>query len=405
MEGVYRGHASSGPIGDRSGKVKTAEMSVFPGRAALQQRVLPAYRVSFFDALASASQGGLSVFAGQAPARENISTTDRLQAARYVPARNRHIFTINSPLYQCWQGGFLEWLQDWQPDVLVVEANPRYPITRKAIGWMHAHSRPVIGWGLGAPSLEGGSSLAGLLSSLRQQQRLSLINSLDGLIAYSQRGAHEYRQLGFPQEMIFVAPNAVTPRPTSPPPARPADFESAPVILFVGRLQARKRVDILLRACAALPIQLQPRLLVVGDGPARQEFQDLAQEIYPHAEFPGALHGSDLEPYFNRADLFVLPGTGGLAVQQAMAHGLPVIVAQGDGTQDDLVRAENGWTIPPDDLDALTASLRIALSNPAVLRRMGADSYRIVSEEINLESMVAVFIRAMNYVVANFVAR
>lgn len=381
------------------------EITVFPGRAALQQRVLPAYRAPFFDTLASACQGGLSVFAGQAPVAENISTTDRLHVARYVKARNRHIFTINSPLYQCWQGGFLDWLQDWQPDVLVVEANPRYPVTRSAIRWMHARNRPVIGWGLGAPPLAAGISLPGLLSTWRQQQRLALIKSLDGLIAYSQRGAEEYHLLGFPRERIFVAPNAVTPRPTLPPPERASGFDGAPVILFVGRLQARKRVDNLLRACAALPSQLQPRLLVVGDGPARQHFQELAQEIYPRAEFPGALHGPDLEPYFNQADLFVLPGTGGLAVQQAMAHGLPVIVAQGDGTQDDLVGAENGWTVPPDDLDDLTASLQAALSKPEALRQKGVQSYRIVSEEINLEAMVAVFVQAMNLVVKQVPAR
>ena len=79
----------------------------------------------------------------------------------------------------------------------------------------------------------------------------------------------------------------------------------------------------------------------------------LAKQIYPSAEFIGAKHGDELKPYFAEADLFVLPGTGGLAVQEAMSHGLPVIVAKGDGTQDDLVRAENGWQIPPGDYGAL----------------------------------------------------
>lgn len=387
------------------GNLADIEKIGFPGRAALQQRVLPAYRAIFFDALASACQGGLSVFAGQVPTAENISTTDHLQVAHFVPARNHHFMSINSPFYQCWQDGFLDWLQEWQPDVLVVEANARYPTTHRAIRWMHVHHRPVIGWGLGAPPLEQGSFISQWLARLRRRQRLVLIRSLDGLIAYSRRGAEEYHQLGFPRERIFIASNAVTPRPTNLPPERPPEFQGPPVILFVGRLQERKRVDILLRACAALPSQLQPRLLVVGDGPARQQFQDLAQQIYPQAEFLGALHGSELEPYFNQADLFVLPGTGGLAVQQAMAHALPVIVAQGDGTQDDLVRPENGWTIPPDDPDALTASLQVALADPALLRKMGASSYRIVSEEINIEAMVAVFVRAMESAMTGYRAR
>ena len=112
----------------------------------------------------------------------------------------------------------------------------------------------------------------------------------------------------------------------------------------------------------------------------------------------GAKHGAELAPFFQAADLFVLPGTGGLAVQQAMSYGLPVLVAQGDGTQADLVRPANGWQIPPGDDAALAATLRAALSEPARLRAMGAESYRIVSEEINLEKMVSVFVSALNSV-------
>jgi glycosyltransferase involved in cell wall biosynthesis len=165
--------------------------------------------------------------------------------------------------------------------------------------------------------------------------------------------------------------------------------------LFVGRLQARKRVDLLLHACAALPEAAQPKLWIVGDGPALAELKALANRVYPQAEFLGAWHGAELEPFFS-ADLFVLPGTGGLAVQQAMAHGLPVIVAEGDGTQGDLVRPANGWLIPPDDLNALTNALHEALSDVSRLPIMGVESFRIVSQEVNLERMVDVFVSAVN---------
>jgi glycosyltransferase involved in cell wall biosynthesis len=121
-------------------------------------------------------------------------------------------------------------------------------------------------------------------------------------------------------------------------------------------------------------------------------------QVYPRAKFEGAKHGPELSPYFTAADLFVLPGTGGLAVQEAMSYGLPVIVAQGDGTQDALVQSTNGWLIPPDDKTGLRAALQEALQNPAQLRQMGIESYRIVSEEINLETMVQKFIIALNEV-------
>jgi glycosyltransferase involved in cell wall biosynthesis len=165
-------------------------------------------------------------------------------------------------------------------------------------------------------------------------------------------------------------------------------------ILFVGRLQARKRVDYLLKACAQLDSNL--RLVIVGDGPEREKLESLAKEVYPNAEFRGARHGAELKPYFTEADLFVLPGTGGLAIQEAMSYGLPVIVAQGDGTQDDLVRKESGWQTPPGDFDALVSTMKNALSDVARLRRMGEESYRIVKEEINIEKMVEAFVTALN---------
>jgi glycosyltransferase involved in cell wall biosynthesis len=165
----------------------------------------------------------------------------------------------------------------------------------------------------------------------------------------------------------------------------------------VGRLQARKRIDSLLRACAEMP-EPKPRLVIVGDGPERGALEQAARQVYPSAQFAGAKHGDELKPYFMEADLFVLPGTGGLAVQEAMGHGLPVIVAKGDGTQDDLVRPENGWQVPPGDYAALVATMREALSDVVRLREMGNESFRIVSQEINLERMVEAFVRALSSV-------
>ncbi len=127
----------------------------FPGRLALQQRVLPAYRAPLFEALALRCAGGLSVFAGQPQPDEQIASADRLESAQLVTAHNRHLLTVSSPFYQCWQPGILAWLERWQPQALIVEANPRYRSTPDAVRWMHARGLPVLGWGLGAPPLHG----------------------------------------------------------------------------------------------------------------------------------------------------------------------------------------------------------------------------------------------------------
>lgn len=347
----------------------------FDGKLGVQQRVLPSYRVPFFDLLASRCAEGMSLFAGQARPVEMIAggTT---QVARHIEARNLHLF--GGAFYLCHQTNFTQWLADWNPDALIVEANPRYLATPAAARWMHARGRKVIGWGLGAPKPN------------RFWKRF--VGQFDAMLAYSQRGADEYAALGFPREKIFVAHNSVSPAPTFD--VQRSTSNVTPTLLFVGRLQVRKRIDSLLRACAELGTN--PRLLIVGDGPERAALESLAKEIYPAAEFIGAKHGAELKPYFQQADLFVLPGTGGLAVQEAMSYGLPVIVAKGDGTQDDLVREGNGWQIEPENYEALVSTMKNALSDIARLRRMGAESFRIVSEEINIQKMAEAFMRALN---------
>jgi len=375
---------------------------IFPGRVGIIQRVLPAYRAGFFNALANACSAGVSVFAGQSRADESIGMINQLKNAEFMHARNWEIFHPHAAPYLLWQGGLYKWLDTWNPDVLIVEANARYLSVRAALRWMHKRNRPVVGWGLGVRELSAPGREEGVFRKLQDWLWRSFILSFDSVIAYSQKGARQYQQVGLPVEKIFVAPNAVASRPGFPPPGRPPQFEGRPRVLFVGRLQKRKRIDNLLWACARLPENLQPDIWVVGDGPARSELQSLAAEIYPEAQFLGELRGAALELYFARADLFVLPGTGGLAVQEAMSFGLPVIVAEGDGTQGEMVRTRgdrgpgNGWIVSPNNDSALEQALRVALSDVESLRKMGAESYRIVAEEYNLENMVQVFVKALS---------
>jgi len=362
-----------------------------PARLGLQQRVLAGYRMPFFDALAAACPEGLGIFAGTPRPDEAVDSQGALQVAKYFPAHNLHL--LGGRYYVCWQSGLLHWLEVWQPDVLIAEANPRYLHTPDALRWMHVRRRPVIGWGLGA------ATRPGFLNTVAGPLRAGFLADFDALITYSRQGAGEYARAGFPAERIIVAPNAVAPRPQFPPPQRLDQYqEGQPVVLFVGRLQTRKRVDFLLRACAALQSRCPLQLWIVGDGPARLELENLAEKIYPQAHFFGARFGTELEPLFSAADLFVMPGTGGLAVQQAMSFALPVIVAEADGTQADLVRPENGWNLPPGNLEALISTLGQALENVPRLRQMGLASYRIVADEINLENMLKAFEQAVQLV-------
>jgi glycosyltransferase involved in cell wall biosynthesis len=356
----------------------------------LQQRVLAGYRLPFFELLADQFEGGFNIFSGEARPEEMIEASLEPKKGEMTHAYNLHFF--GGRFYFCWQMGIVQWLQSCVPDVLILEANPRYLSQSNAIRWMHQQNHPVVGWGLGAPPI------LGVMAPLQKKWRKDFISQFDAIITYSQAGAASYRAAGIPTQRIFVAANAVTHRPKYNLVDRPEVFkDNKAVVLFVGRLQARKRVDYLLRACATLPVDGQPRLIVVGDGPEFEPLKLLAKEVYPQTEFLGAIFGEALAPVFRAADLFVLPGTGGLALQEAMSFGLPVIAAEADGTQADLVSTKNGWRLPPGDQESLNRVLADALSDIGRLRRMGKESYRIVAEDINLEKMVDVFLQAVQF--------
>ena len=350
----------------------------------LMQRVCAGYRVPLFDLLGETLPGGLSLYAGDPRPDEMIDQTRIPQHADFWKAQNRHLFS--GRFYLCDQRDVPDWLRQTDPEVLIMEANMRYLRSADAAHWMHGKKRPVIGWGLGTGSTGG----------LLLKRHLALF---DAMITYSSAGKQSYVQAGFPAERIFIACNAAAPRPDRPMPERPADhFEGRPVVLYVGRLQKRKRLDLLMHACAMQPEERRPELWIVGDGPIRSELEETAWEIYPETVFFGALYGDELTARFDRADLFCLPGTGGLALQQAMASALPLVAAEADGTQNDLVRPSNGIRVAPGSLKELSAAVRTLLEDPVKLRRMGAESFRIVSEEINLEAMAAVFARAVDFV-------
>lgn len=357
-------------------------------RVAIQQRVLPAYRVTFFDLLAKEFEHGLDLLAGQPADNESLGRRGVPEAARLREAGNIHIG--RGRLYACFQKNLLIWLEAVQPDVLIVEANPRNLSTSSAITWMHKRDRCVIGWGLGAQP-----RASAWLTTLRRR----LLLSADALITYSRLGAEQYAAQGYNRERIFLAPNAAAMRPAGEPPHREDTFLHGKAgLLYVGRLQKRKKLDVLLHACAMLPEKQQPSLTITGDGPASAELRQLAEKVYPAARFTGELYGEDLAREFRGADLFALPGTGGLAVQQAMTYALPVVVGEADGTQSNLVRPLNGWQLQSGDAEELARVLMDALSDAARLRRMGNESFRIVREEVNLEEMVRGFTEAIQAV-------
>jgi glycosyltransferase involved in cell wall biosynthesis len=366
-------------------------MSPIPIRIGLEQRLFPAYRKPFFEMVAKDCPEGFNLFAGKSLEKEGIIHAVELTQGKWVKADTQYFVVGKQIIYR--QRNLMDWLKVWQPKVLIVEANPRHLGLSEAMEWMHGQGGKVIGWGLGVGSSQG------IIAKISNPRRLKMVRGFDAIISYSQRGKQDFMADGIDGERVFVAPNAVVPRPESKPQKRHTnDRNYQAQVLFVGRLLPRKRVDVLIQASARLSPGIQPELIIVGDGPERNVLEKQARNEYRNTRFTGDLRGNALEEAYRQSDLFVLPGTGGLAVQQAMSHGLPVITGVGDGTQLDLVRPENGWQLKTDGVEELAQVMENALKDVKKLRKMGEASFDIVKKEVNLNAMLNVFEIAIQYV-------
>jgi glycosyltransferase involved in cell wall biosynthesis/O-antigen/teichoic acid export membrane protein len=239
-----------------------------------------------------------------------------------------------------------------------------------------------------------------------------VLRAADAVATYSGVAAEVVRAAGVPEDRIFVAYNSLDTAHL-----REAEREwntegkletfrkderlgTRPTILFVGRLIREKRVRDLLRAVKRLSATEDFELLIVGDGPDRRTCERLAQrlELKRHVRFLGEIRDEvALCPYFLSARALVLPGPGGLAINQAFTYGLPVIVGRGDGTEQDLiVDGENGFVLPNGSAEAIADGMaRILALTESEHRSFSRAARERVDRVANVDTMVTGLIDAV----------
>jgi glycosyltransferase involved in cell wall biosynthesis len=160
----------------------------------------------------------------------------------------------------------------------------------------------------------------------------------------------------------------------------------APVVLFVGKLIAKKRPVTLLHAFAQVRQRHEAQLLYVGDGALRRELEKFVQDqLIPDVHFAGFVNQSELPRAYALADLLVLPSafheTWGLVVNEAMNFGLPVVLSQKVGCAPDLVaEGRNGFVFKVDDREGLADALQRLISDAQLRARFGAHSADLIQE-------------------------
>ena len=161
--------------------------------------------------------------------------------------------------------------------------------------------------------------------------------------------------------------------------AVPLPLPPAPTVLFVGRLEPRKGVRVLLQALPALIARVPDvRVLVVGDGDGRGEIERLPAPLRAHVQALGAVSDGDLLRCYASADLLVAPALGresfGIVLLEAMAAGLPVVASDIPGYRAVVRDGIDGLLVPAGDAEGLAAALATVLTNRGVAATLAASA-------------------------------
>ncbi len=144
-------------------------------------------------------------------------------------------------------------------------------------------------------------------------------------------------------------------------------------VLYVGRISKEKNLHLLVRAFESIREKVPgAELVMVGDGPYLEEIKALASGM--PCVFTGYLEGEELSSIYASCDLFVFPSatdTFGNVVLEAQASGLPVIVTDSGGPQENIVPDKTGLVVEAGSIESLVGAVEALLADHIRLKEMG----------------------------------
>lgn len=279
-------------------------------------------------------------------------------------------------------------LKKYNPDVLFVNAEPE-----SFLAWQTSRLKPrfprmklvFMSWrNIDYPS----GVFPYKFSFLNTKAERAMLLRADACIAHNQMAKQIFGRKGF-KNVTIISPSVVTtvftPRLSAPDYRLPTAF----IIGYVGRLVQEKGVDLLLRAAAELAQDC--RILIVGDGPARQELKRLANQlgIDGRIEWVGAVRHCEVAKYLDRMDVLVLPSRTskywkeqfGRILIEAMACGVPVIGS--DSGEIPAVIGNTGLIFKEGSVEGLKLGLVRLLSDEGMRTQLISKGMQRVSSEFD----------------------
>lgn len=253
--------------------------------------------------------------------------------------------------------GYLWHLLRFRPNAVI--ANEMGLRTVMALAYGSLFRTPVWVWWGGTPRTERQAGPG------RRALRALIARWAKYWISYGRTSTEYLRSIGVPDDRILEIQNAVDERRFAAALEKhPKQIEPRPLLLHVGQLIARKGVEPLLRAAAALQREgLEFSLLLVGSGPEKQNLARLAHDLnLTHVQFRRAQPPECMPVIYRSADALIFPtieDVWGLVANEAILSGLPVLCSRYAGCAYELFAPESIFN--PEDPEEFKARLRMAV--------------------------------------------
>ncbi len=368
-------------------------------------RFVPEYRRPILEKLNEQLDGRLIVCAGTSR-DTSFKDLSRGPAPGYrrIDLKNRWIgnqralIQNSCPIFGC------------NPIVILAEESPR----TVSLPWLLATARlKQIGtllWGHFSSNRRAFSE-----RNLLDRYRIALAKRVDGCVCYTDEIADLIRP-HVPAERRFIARNTLDTdelfqihktleaEGKEHVRARLGIPMQGKTMVFIGRLVADKKPEVLLNLHKKLCTKEKTTLIIIGDGPERNRLIAQAQdEDLGNVFFPGTLTKlEDSAPWMYAADVMVCPGYVGLNVNHAFCLGLPVVTCSSPDPQIRYHSPEiaylktgvNGVLAPYGDLDSLVKATLTVLEDQ---ERFSSQAYEYAQSHLQLQGMIVGLVQAIEH--------
>jgi len=298
--------------------------------------------------------------------------------------------------------GLLAGIRERRPAAVIVEGTPRIITNFRVPAVTRAAGGVALLWSKGHTEE---STRNGRLTDFA---RLHFAQLFDGIICYGEEGRRDLERIRVPGTRITIARNTIdTGRIFTDLAGRDTRaldlkrkhrLEGRKIVLCCGTMYPKKRHLDLIEAWPSIrAAHPDASLVMLGGGPMLESVKARAAEISTDdIQVLGRVPEGEDYDWIGACDVSVMCGGLGLAIQQSLAFGRPMVVADERGVDGEIIRhGETGWRYPKGDVSALVRTVNSVLADPAGSSVTARRGQELVRNEVNIDNMVESFVTAL----------